>query len=128
MGGGEEFCFCCVFGEGFDLGDEFGGGVGEGDLGLVLEGDELFERALLEEFSLMDDADGVADFLHLFEEVGAEKDGDAVGFEAQDEVADLAGAKGVDAGSGFVEDEEAGRLNERLREANALKHSLGIAA
>lgn len=94
---------------------------------MVFEGDEFVEGALLEHFSLMDDADGVADFLHLFEEVRTEEDGDAVGFEVEDEVADLTGSEGVDSGGGFVKDEEARRLNESLGKSHPLQHALGVA-
>ena len=74
----------------------------------------------------MDDADGVADLLHLFEEVGAEEDGDVAGLEVEDEVADLTRAEGVNPGGGFVEDEQAGGLDEGLGEADALQHPLGV--
>lgn len=124
---GEEFAVGIGGDEVLDLGDELGGGVLKHHFGLVFEGDEFVERALPEHFSLMNNADGIADFLHLLEEVGAEENGDAVGLEVENKVADLSGAQGVDAGGGFVEDEEAGRLNEGLGEADALQHALGIA-
>ena len=128
MVGREKFAFGLVGDEVFDFVEQFGGGVFEHHFGLVFEGDELIEGALLEHFTLMDDANGVADFLDLFEEVGAEKDGDAFGLEVEDEVANLARAKRVNAGGRLVEDEEAGRLDEGLGEADALEHAFGVAS
>jgi hypothetical protein len=73
--------------------EDFGGGVFEDDLGLVFDGDEVVEPALADEDALVEDADAVADFLDLAQEVGAEQDGDAALLEIEDEVANLAGAR-----------------------------------
>ena len=113
--------------EGADGGEDFGGGVAEEDFGLVFDAHEIGEEAFADEFAFVDDADAVADFLDLFEEVGGEDDGDALGAEGEDEVADFAGAAGVDAGGGFVEDEEAGAVDDGLGEADALEHAFGVA-
>ena len=49
-------------------------------------------------------------------------------FEPEDEVADLSGADGVDAGGGFIKNDEARFLNEGLCEADALEHAFGVAS
>jgi hypothetical protein len=104
------------------------GGVFQDDLGLVFGGDEVLESSFLDQASSVDDADVVTNFLHLFEEVGAEKDGDAAFLESENKVANLAWAKGIDTGRGLVEDDEAGILNECLGESNALEHAFGVAS
>ena len=73
---------------------------------------------------LVENPDAVADFLDLAEEMRAEKNGDAAVLEIENEVADFAGAGGIDAGGGFVEDQEPGLLDQRLGEADALEHPL----
>src|SRR3989442_4225676 len=44
--------------------------------------------------------------------------------EREDEVLDLAAADGVEAGSWFVEDNEVGIIDERMRQADAALHAL----
>ena len=106
-----------------DLRGEGWRGVFDDELGLVFHADEIFERAFADHFASGHDADAVADFLDLLEEVRGEEDGFAAFLEVEDEVADLVRAGGVHTGGGFVKDEEAGVLDERLGEADALQHS-----
>ena len=49
-------------------------------------------------------------------------------FEIEDQVADLARARGIDPGGRFIEHQQPGFLDERLREADALEHALRVAA
>jgi len=85
-----------------DLRAEFGSGVFDDELGLVFDAHEVFERAFADHFASGHDADAVADFLNLLEEVRGEEDGLAAFFEVEDQVADLVRAGGIDSGGGFV--------------------------
>ena len=72
-----------------DLSGEFGRGVFDDELGLIFHADEVVERAFADHFTAGHDADAVADFLHLLEEVRGEEDSLAAFFEVEDEIADL---------------------------------------
>ena len=50
------------------------------DLRLVLDRDEFVQPAFAHEDAVVEDADAVADFLHLPEQMRAEQDGDAARF------------------------------------------------
>ena len=113
---------------GFDLREQLGRGVFEDQLGLVLDRDQFVEPAFTHERALVQDADAVADFLHLAEQMRAEQHGDAALFEIEDEVANLARAGGIDAGGRLIEHEQPRLLDHRLREADALEHPFRVAA
>lgn len=104
------------------------GGGGEGQGGEVAAEEEVVEGALREERAVEEDGDFVADVLDVGEEVGGEEDGFAAGGEGADDVLDLARALGVEAGGGFVEDDEVWVVEEGLREADAAGHALGEVA
>jgi hypothetical protein len=106
------------------------GGVGEafaGELKLLPAGEEVLHVAFEDHLPVVEDADAVADVLHLVEEVGTEKDGLAHAAELEDEVPDLDRADGVHASRGLIEEKEAGVVHEGLGEADALEHALGVA-
>ncbi len=60
--------------------------------------------------------------------MGGEEDGLAAAAKFDDEVFDLPGADGIEAGGGLVEDEEVGVVDEGLGEPEASLHALGILA
>jgi len=60
-----------------DLVEKARSGITEDHLGLIFDGDEIFERALLHESPLMYDADSVTNFLNLLKQVRAEEDSEA---------------------------------------------------
>ena len=49
-------------------------------------------------------------------------------FEIENEIADFPRPGRIDAGGRFVQDDELRLLDERLRETDALQHSLGVTA
>ena len=63
-------------------------------------------------FAFGDYDDAVADLLDDFEDVGDVEDGFALGGEGYEEVFEEAGGDYVEAGEGFVEDEEFGIVEE----------------
>lgn len=64
----------------FDLCADFRRGVFDDEFGLVFHRDEIAKRAFADHFAAGHDADAVADFLNLLEEVRGEKDGLAAFF------------------------------------------------
>ena len=95
---------------------------------LIVHRDEFIQGAFPAHPPAKDDPDAVANFLHLFEEMGAEKDRVSAVPELQDQIPDLAGTERVHPGGGFVEDDKAGILDEGLGEADALEHALRVSA
>ncbi len=57
-----------------------------------------------------------------------DENGDATLFEAAKNLADLAAAHRIDAVGGLVQNQNGGRMNESLRQSQALQHALGIFA
>ena len=103
-------------------------GVLEDQLGLVLDRDQFVEPPFAHERTLVQNADAIADLLHLPEQMRAEQDGDAALFEIENQIANLARAGRIDAGGRFIEHQQPRLLHERLREPDALEHSFRIAA
>ena len=103
-------------------------GVLEHDFRLVLDRDQIFQPAFADHPALENDADVIADFLHLFEQVGAQEHRDAALAELEDQIADLPRAHRIHPGGRFVENDQPRLLDERLRQADALEHAFRIAA
>jgi len=78
-----------AFDKGGNLADQIRRGVLEHDVGLVLDGDQFLQPPLADHPSLENDPDMVANLLHLFQQVGAEKHGDAPVTKLEDQVTDL---------------------------------------
>jgi hypothetical protein len=70
-----------------------------------------------------DDRRGIADLLHLGEDVGAEQHGDPSGTEVADGLADLANASRVKAVGGLVEDQQLRSLEQGGRDREPLLHA-----
>src|SRR5207244_7832606 len=85
---------------------------------------ELPDGALDQELPVVQQSNIVADFLDLAEEVGAHEDRAAFSLERLDHIADLGHAARIQSRSGLVEYEEFGLIQERLRDREALLHSL----
>ena len=83
-------------------------------LGDVVLGDGL------DDTSVTDDSDGVADLLDLVELVGNDDGADALGLEAADQPQQVSGILIVECGGGFVEDEELHPFGERLGDLHEL--------
>ena len=111
-----------------NLGEQFRRGVFEDQLRLVLDRDEVFEPAFADQRAAMQDADAVADLLHLLEQMRAKQHGDPALFEIENQIANLARARRIDARRRLVEHEQARLLDHRLRQADALEHALRVTA
>ena len=98
------------------------------DQEFCLTGDtgEDIQRTFADEPSLRQNADAVADFLDLLQQMGSQQDGLATCLQLQDQIADLARPGGVDPCGGLIEDQQAWIVNQGLGEANALEHPLGV--
>ena len=95
---------------------------------MVFNRDQRIQSALTHHFTVGHDADAITDLLELLEKMGGDEYGDATLFELEDQVPDLPRARGIHACGGFVENEEARLVNERLGEADALEHAFRITA
>jgi hypothetical protein len=89
---------------------------------LVFNGDQVVQLAFADEHALMQNADAVANLLHLPEQMRAEEHGDPARFEAQDQVADFARARRDRRPPSARRARATRLLNQRLREADALQH------
>src|SRR2546425_12401937 len=76
--------------------------------------------------ALSDDADAVADLLHLVQKVAAQEDGAALSGEAWDQLAHLARAGRVEAIGRLVQDNQLGVTQKRGGDAEALLHAQGV--
>src|SRR5207248_581797 len=80
----------------------------------------LERRALADDFAVVDDGDAVAEALRFFDIVRSEHDGFLVALELFDDVVNLAANLRVKAGSGFVEENDFGIVDQRDRESETL--------
>src|SRR6185369_1144541 len=78
--------------------------------------------------ALVKDRDPVADVLDVREEVAGEEHGLPALLELEDEVLDLPRGDRIEAAGGLVEDDDCGIVDERLAEADAPGHALGVLA
>ena len=78
------------------------------------------------EVAVVKNGDAIADILHVFQPVRAHQHRLALLAEIEDEVLHPARAEGVEAGGGFVEDDEFGVVDERLGQTDALPHALRV--
>jgi hypothetical protein len=79
-------------------------------------------------FALLDEHDGITGDFDFAEEVGVEEHGGAAFSLVANDVANEPAAHGVEAGSGFIEENEFGFMDESLGEADALQHAFRKAA
>ena len=80
------------------------------------------------QFALVEDGDAVAHVLHVFQAMAAHDDRLAQRAQIADEVLHPARAQRIEAGGRLVEDDQIGIVDERLGQADALTHALGILA
>src|SRR3989475_13326698 len=85
---------------------------------------QLAHGAVDEELPVVQERDIVADFLDLAEKVGAYEHRAAFSLERLDPIADLGHAARIQSRGGLVEDQEFGLIEKRLRDREALLHSL----
>ena len=95
--------------------DGFGAAQPVGEVGHRIDGHQL---------ALADDDDALAGVLHFAEDVGAENDGVVAG-EVLQQLADFDDLLGVEAGSGLIEDQHIGVVDDGLRQADALAVAFG---
>ncbi len=109
-------------------GGAVGGGVGEPQ-SYVAAGDETFEfvgGAFGGDAAVVEDGDAVGELVRLFEVLGGEEDGDASGDECADDAPHGVAASGVEAGGGFVEEDDAGVADEGHGDVEAAFHAAGV--
>ena len=78
------------------------------------------------EFALVDDGHAVTDGFHFAQFMRGKENGFALVFQALDDFADFHAAQRVEPAGGFVQNQQVGIVDERLREADALLHAFGI--
>ena len=82
--------------------------------------------AELLQLALVEDGDAVADVLHVLQAVAAHEDRLALLAQLDDQVLHPARAERVEAGGRLVEDDQLRVVDERLGQADALPHALGV--
>src|SRR5690606_14489645 len=102
-------------------------GVDAEDLAAGGAAAELGGRADGDELAAGEYGDAVA-VLGLVEHLGGEEDGDAAVAEGAQVLPDLLAQRGVEAGGGLVDDEQAGLVEQGSGEEQALLHAAGDAA
>src|SRR5438270_2310607 len=112
--------------EAFDVIEQLRRSAFHDELSLVLNAKQIAERSFADQNTVRENADAIADLLDLPEQMRREQNGDAATFQRQNEIANLSRARGVYAGRRFVQDEQGGFLDQRLREPDPLQHPFGI--
>src|SRR5579871_2085747 len=116
---------------GNDLLDLAQGSIGERrplhhDFGVVA-GDQVLDQADGQQFAPVDDGDAGADQFDIRELVGGEEDGLALFLQAGDDIAQFGVGDGIEAARRLIEEEQLGIVDQRLGDAGALAHTLGVA-
>ena len=119
---GDLFQFVLDYG-GFEIATSTGDFENDG-FGAARSSLEIADGVGGDELSFIDDDDLLAGLLDLGKDVSAENDGVLSG-EIFDEVASLVDLLGVEAGGGFVENQDVRIVNDRLREADPLPVAFG---
>src|SRR5207302_2887544 len=91
-------------------------------------GQKVLEPALVDDPALADDRDAVAELLYLREEMARQQHGDPLAGQAANEVAHVAHAGRVEAGSGLVQEEQLRLPQKRRGDAEPLAHPVRVAA
>ena len=73
---------------------------------MILDREEIFDPSFANERTVREDADPIANFLHLREQMRGEQHRDAAPFQVEDEIVDLARPDGIDARGRFIENDE----------------------
>ena len=95
---------------------------------LLLERQELRQPAAGHQLPLRDDADLAAQRLGVRQDVRAEEHGAAAIAQAEHELPHVAAAERVETGHRLVEEDDVGPVENRLGNADALHHALGVRA
>ena len=69
--------------------------------------------------------DAVANILHVRKQMAAQDDGLSASGQGQDQIFDLAATDRVEAGGGFVQNDQVGVIDQRLGQADAALHAFG---
>ena len=87
---------------------------------------ELRHRRVRDQASAVYDADPVADFLNVLQDVAGHEDGDLAA-QVRQEVENVVPAGGVQRAGGLIEKQDLGAIHERLRQVQPLAHAARIA-
>ena len=111
---------------------ETGKNFGAKIMGAYVDVDFAFGRGVqiagTDDFTVLDEDHGVAGDFNFTEEMRVEENGDAALAFIANDVANEVAAHGIQAGSGFIEEDEIGFVQECLRETYALHHAFRKAA
>ncbi len=107
--------------------------VGQGQIaGPQLDAAMILQKrlhfAIRLQFALIEDGDAIASVLHVFQAMTTHDDRFAQPAQIADQIFHPTSAKRIEAGGRLIEDDEIGIVDERLRQADALAHALGILA
>ncbi len=115
-------------GQCFDFAEQLGRSIFENEVGLIFNREQIAQRAFADEDPVGQNAHAIANLLDLPEQMRRKEHRYAASLEIENEIADFPRAGRIDSGGRFVQDDELRLLDERLREADALQHSLGVTA
>src|SRR5262249_27847707 len=100
--------------------------LGQADLERALLLGQLGDATLADDLAAVEDDAAVADQFHLAQKVRVEEDRRAPAAQLVEDLADLAAADRIDAVGRLVEEDHVGVVYQRLGDAHALFHALGI--
>ena len=92
----------------------------------VLNRQQFRNCAELLELPLVQDGDAITNVLNIRQQVAAHQDSLSLVPQLEDQVLHLAGTDGVEAGCGFVEQNQLRVVDQRLGQADAPRHAFGI--
>ena len=111
-----------------DLREQLSGRVFEDELGLILDGKQVVHAPFADEHAIREDPDPIADFLHLLEQMRGKENCRAAGLQIQNQIANVARAGRIHAGSRLIQNQESRVVHQRLGKPDTLQHAFGISA
>ena len=102
--------------------------ISQHHVGPIRDREQVFDRAFAHEPALRENANTIADLLHLPEQMRGEQNGCAATFQIEQDIVDVAGFGRIHARCRFVENDQAGVVDESLGQADALQHPFRVTA
>src|SRR5437762_9112750 len=104
------------------------GSVFQNQFGLIFNRDQFIKPPFPYERAIGEDADAVADFLRLSEEMGGEEHRNPAPLKIDNQVANISRTGRIDPRRRLIEHDQFWFVDQGLGEADALQHSLGISS
>ena len=115
-------------GQRFDVFEQRPGRVFQDHLGLILNLEQIVQASFAHERAMGENSNAIADFLNLCEKMRGEQDRDFTSPKIDNQIANLARPRWIDAGGRLIEHDELRVVDQRLGKTDALQHSFRIRA